>query len=53
VRHRREFLLEELASYRRVGMAVLIGLIFLAAFLLLMVMRRPRSGGMLFRLFGG
>ena len=43
----------ELAAYRRMGMALLVGVIFVAACLLLMVLRYPRTSALIFRLFGG
>jgi hypothetical protein len=49
LRHRREFLLEELVAYRRMAMAVLVGIILL---LLLMVLRMPRTTASLLRWLG-
>ena len=51
LRHRRDFVLEELTAYRRVGMAILVGIVFLAACLLLIMLRMPRTSSALFRLF--
>src|SRR5687768_13860740 len=52
LRHRRDFVFEELVAYRRMGMALLVGVVFLAAVLLLVMLRMPRTSSALFRLFG-
>jgi len=52
LRHRRDFFLEELTAYRRMGMALLVGFFFVAACLLLLLLRSPRTAGALLRLFG-
>lgn len=53
LRHKREFLREELAAWRRMGTAVLVGVIFVVVCLLIVASRVPRTSSAILRLIGG